>query len=128
MTSSAAEAIVDKIMVKLTILCIIEVTIANIRWRFGPPEPSPAFGSGLHDHWMSVNRSDEKGGGDMATTTLSTKTITEMVQKLGGLALSPSELEGLAPQLETLFRDIQTLESLDLGEVEPETLFDIQGE
>jgi Asp-tRNA(Asn)/Glu-tRNA(Gln) amidotransferase C subunit len=77
---------------------------------------------------MSVNRSDEEGGGDMATTTLSIKTITEMVQKLGGLALSPSELEGLAPQLETLFRDIQTLESLDLGEVEPETLFDIQGE
>jgi hypothetical protein len=76
---------------------------------------------------MSVNRSDEEGG-DMATTTLSTKTITEMVKKLGGLALSPSELQGLAPQLETLFRDIQTLESLDLGEVEPETLFDIQGE
>jgi Asp-tRNA(Asn)/Glu-tRNA(Gln) amidotransferase C subunit len=64
----------------------------------------------------------------MATTTLSTKTITEMVQKLGGLALSTSELEELAPQLETLFRDIQTLESIDLGEVEPETLFDIQGE
>jgi Asp-tRNA(Asn)/Glu-tRNA(Gln) amidotransferase C subunit len=76
---------------------------------------------------MSVHRSDEEGG-DMASTTLSTKTITEMVQKLGGLALSPSELQGLAPQLETLFRDIQTLESLDLGEVEPETLFDIQGE
>jgi len=76
---------------------------------------------------MSVHRSDEEGG-DMATTTLSTKTITEMVQKLGGLALSPSELQGLAPQLETLFRDIQTLESLELGEVEPETLFDIQGE
>jgi Asp-tRNA(Asn)/Glu-tRNA(Gln) amidotransferase C subunit len=77
---------------------------------------------------MSVNRSDEEGGGDMASTTLSKQTITEMVQKLGGLALSPSELQGLAPQLETLFRDIQTLESLDLGEVEPETLFDIQGE
>jgi Asp-tRNA(Asn)/Glu-tRNA(Gln) amidotransferase C subunit len=77
---------------------------------------------------MSVNRSAEEGAGDMAITTLSTKTITEMVQKLGGLALSPSELEGLAPQLETLFRDIHILESLDLGEVEPETLFDIQGE
>jgi Asp-tRNA(Asn)/Glu-tRNA(Gln) amidotransferase C subunit len=64
----------------------------------------------------------------MASTTLSKQTITEMVQKLGGLVLSPSELQGLAPQLETLFRDIQTLESLDLGEVEPETLFDIQGE
>ena len=64
----------------------------------------------------------------MARTTLSKQTITEMVQKLGGLALSPSELQGLAPQLETLFRDIQTLEALDLGEVEPETLFDIQGE
>jgi Asp-tRNA(Asn)/Glu-tRNA(Gln) amidotransferase C subunit len=64
----------------------------------------------------------------MATTTLSTQTITEMVQKLGGISLSPSELEGLAPQLETLYRDIQILESLDLGEVEPETLFDIQGE
>jgi Asp-tRNA(Asn)/Glu-tRNA(Gln) amidotransferase C subunit len=64
----------------------------------------------------------------MAATILSTETITEMVQKLGGLSLSPSELEGLAPQLETLYRDIQTLESIDLGEVEPETLFDIQGE
>ena len=64
----------------------------------------------------------------MATTTLSTETIAEMVHKLGGLSLSPSELEELAPQLETLYRDIQTLESLDLGEVEPETLFDIQGE
>ena len=64
----------------------------------------------------------------MATTTLSTQTISEMVHKLGGLALSPSELEGLAPQLETLFHDIQLLESIDLGEAEPETLFDIQGE
>jgi Asp-tRNA(Asn)/Glu-tRNA(Gln) amidotransferase C subunit len=64
----------------------------------------------------------------MATTTLSTQTITEMVNKLGSLSLSPSELEGLAPQLEALFRDIQILESIDLGEVEPETLFDIQGE
>jgi Asp-tRNA(Asn)/Glu-tRNA(Gln) amidotransferase C subunit len=64
----------------------------------------------------------------MATTTLSTETIAEMVRKLGGLSLSPSELQGLAPQLETLFQDIQTLESIDLGEVEPETLFDIQGE
>src|SRR6266511_317837 len=127
MASSAAEAIDDKIMVKMTNLCIIGVTIANIRWRVGLRGPSPSCGSGLHGHWMSVHRSDEEGG-DMATTTLSTKTITEMVQKLGGLALSPSELQGLAPQLETLFRDIQTLESLDLGEVEPETLFDIQGE
>jgi Asp-tRNA(Asn)/Glu-tRNA(Gln) amidotransferase C subunit len=64
----------------------------------------------------------------MATTTLSTQTITEMIHKLGGLSLSSSELEELAPQLETLFRDIQILESIDLGEVEPETLFDIQGE
>jgi hypothetical protein len=64
----------------------------------------------------------------MATTTLSTQTISEMVHKLGGLSLSPSELEELAPQLEALFRDIQILESIDLGEVEPETLFDIQGE
>jgi Asp-tRNA(Asn)/Glu-tRNA(Gln) amidotransferase C subunit len=64
----------------------------------------------------------------MATITLSTQTITEMVHKLGGLALSPSELEELAPHLETLFHDIHTLESIDLGEVEPETLFDIQGE
>jgi hypothetical protein len=64
----------------------------------------------------------------MATTTLSTQTISEMVHKLGGFSLSPSELEGLAPRLETLFRDIQLLESIDLGEVEPETLFDIQGE
>jgi Asp-tRNA(Asn)/Glu-tRNA(Gln) amidotransferase C subunit len=51
-----------------------------------------------------------------------------MVEKLGGLALSPSELEELAPHLETLFRDLQTLASVDLGEVEPETLFDVQGE
>jgi Asp-tRNA(Asn)/Glu-tRNA(Gln) amidotransferase C subunit len=64
----------------------------------------------------------------MATTTLSTQTITEMVNKLGGLSLSPSELEGMASQLETLFQDIQILESIDLGEAEPETLFDIQGE
>jgi Asp-tRNA(Asn)/Glu-tRNA(Gln) amidotransferase C subunit len=59
---------------------------------------------------------------------LSAQTISEMVHKLGGLSLSPSELEGLAPQLETLFSDLQILESIDLGEVEPETLFDIQGE
>jgi Asp-tRNA(Asn)/Glu-tRNA(Gln) amidotransferase C subunit len=64
----------------------------------------------------------------MATTTLSPQTIAEMVHKLGGLALSPSELEELAPHLETLFRDIQILESIDLGEVEPETLFDLQRE
>jgi Asp-tRNA(Asn)/Glu-tRNA(Gln) amidotransferase C subunit len=64
----------------------------------------------------------------MATTTLSIETISEMVHKLGGLSLSTAELEELAPQLETLFRDIQTLEAIDLGEVEPETLFDIQGE
>ena len=54
----------------------------------------------------------------MATTTLSIETITEMVHKLGGLSLSPAELEGLAPQLETLFHDIHILESIDLGEVE----------
>lgn len=64
----------------------------------------------------------------MATTMLSTRTMSEMVQKLGGLSLSPSEIEGLAPHIETLLNDIQTLESLDLGEVEPETLFDVQGE
>jgi hypothetical protein len=64
----------------------------------------------------------------MPTITLSTQTISEMVHKLGGMELSPSELKALAPQLETLFHDIHTLESIDLGEVEPETLFDIQGE
>ena len=64
----------------------------------------------------------------MALTTLSTQTMNEMVQKLGGLALSPSELEGLAPQFQMLLRDIETLETLDLGEAEPEALFDIQGE
>lgn len=64
----------------------------------------------------------------MATTTLSPQTIAEMVRKLGGLSLSPSELEELAPHLETLFRDLHTLESIDLGEVEPETLFDVQRE
>ena len=64
----------------------------------------------------------------MATTTLSTETIAEMVQKLGGLSPSPSELEGLAPQFQMLLRDIALLETLDLGEAEPETLFDIQGE
>ena len=64
----------------------------------------------------------------MVTTTLSPQTIAEMVEKLGGLALSPSELQELAPHLETLYRDLHTLASLDLGEVEPETLFDMQGE
>ena len=64
----------------------------------------------------------------MAITTLSPQTITEMVEKLGGLRLSPSELEELAPHLETLYRDLHTLASVDLGEVEPETLFDVQGE
>jgi len=64
----------------------------------------------------------------MAPTTLSIATITEMVHKLGGLSLSAAELEELAPQLETLFHDIPTLEAIDLGEVEPETLFDVQGE
>lgn len=67
-------------------------------------------------------------GGEMAATTLSPQTIGEMVSKLGGLSLSPSELEELAPHLETLFSDLQTLTSIDLGEVEPETLFDVQGE
>jgi len=67
-------------------------------------------------------------GVDMAPTTLSIATITEMVHKLGGLSLSAAELEELAPQLETLFHDIHTLEAIDLGEVEPETLFDVQGE
>lgn len=64
----------------------------------------------------------------MAITTLSPQTITEMVEKLGGLALSPSELEELAPYLETLYHDLHILASVDLGEVEPETLFDVQGE
>jgi Asp-tRNA(Asn)/Glu-tRNA(Gln) amidotransferase C subunit len=64
----------------------------------------------------------------MATTTLSTQTITEMVEKLAGLSLSLSELEQLAPHLEALYHDLQTLASIDLGEVEPETLFDVQGE
>jgi hypothetical protein len=64
----------------------------------------------------------------MVTTTLSPQTIAEMIEKLGGLALSPSELEELAPHLETLYRDLHTLASVDLGEVEPETLFDVQGE
>jgi Asp-tRNA(Asn)/Glu-tRNA(Gln) amidotransferase C subunit len=80
------------------------------------------------EHYRSSLHHSDVEGGDMATTTLSTETIAEMVHKLGGLSLSPSELQGLAPQLETLFQDIQTLESIDLGEVEPETLFDIQGE
>jgi len=64
----------------------------------------------------------------MAATTLSPQTIGEMVRKLGGLSLAPSELEELAPHLEALFSDLQTLTSIDLGEVEPETLFDVQGE
>ena len=46
----------------------------------------------------------------------------------GGPYISPSELEELAPHLETLSRDLHTLASVDLGEVEPETLFDVQGE
>jgi Asp-tRNA(Asn)/Glu-tRNA(Gln) amidotransferase C subunit len=64
----------------------------------------------------------------MATTILSPQTIAEMLAKLGGLALSPAELEELAPQLETLFHDLHTLEGVDLGEVEPETLFEVRGE
>jgi Asp-tRNA(Asn)/Glu-tRNA(Gln) amidotransferase C subunit len=64
----------------------------------------------------------------MATTTLSTKTIIEMVGKLAGLSLSPSELEELAPHLDALYSDLQALSAIDLGEVEPETSFDVQGE
>ena len=64
----------------------------------------------------------------MATTILSPHTIAEMLAKLGGLSLSPAELEELAPRLETLFHDLHTLEEIDLGEVEPETLFDVRGE
>jgi hypothetical protein len=82
---------------------------------------------GKHRQWPSIFQSDAEGG-EMAATTLSPQTIGEMVRKLGGLALSPSELEELAPHLETLFSDLQTLASVDLGEVEPETLFDVQGE
>jgi Asp-tRNA(Asn)/Glu-tRNA(Gln) amidotransferase C subunit len=67
-------------------------------------------------------------GGEMATTILSSQTIGEMVAKLGSLALSPSELEELAPHLETLYQDLQILASVDLGEVEPETMFDVHGE
>jgi hypothetical protein len=95
--------------------------------RLGLPASYLSVRGKAEDDRLSMHHSDERGGA-MATTMLSTQTISEMVQKLGGLALSPSEIEGLAPQLATLFRDIQTLESLDLGEVEPETLFDIQGE
>jgi hypothetical protein len=64
----------------------------------------------------------------MAATTLSPQTIAEMLEKLGGVTLSPAELEELAPHLETLFHDLQTLASVDLGEVEPATLSDVQGE
>ena len=64
----------------------------------------------------------------MATTTLSPQTIAEMIEKLAGHTLSPSELEELAPHLETLYHDLHTLASVDLGEVEPETLFDMQRE
>ena len=94
--------------------------------KFSYPQ-GVSSGLGLHRQRPRMPHSDVEGG-EMVTTTLSPQTIAEMVHKLGGLSLSSSELEELAPQLETLFRDIQTLESLDLGEVEPETLFDIQGE
>jgi hypothetical protein len=64
----------------------------------------------------------------MAPTTLSPQTIAEMVAKLAGLKLSLADLEELAPHLEALYHDLHTLASVDLGEVEPETLFDVQGE
>jgi Asp-tRNA(Asn)/Glu-tRNA(Gln) amidotransferase C subunit len=57
-----------------------------------------------------------------------TQALVEVAQRLGGLSLSQAELEAIAPQLETLLSDIRMLEALDLGEVEPETLFDMQGE
>jgi hypothetical protein len=75
---------------------------------------------------VDVSRSGVEGG--RMATTLSPQTVREMFQKLGGLSLPSSELEGLAPQIEMLLSDIELLETLDLGEAEPETLFDIQGE
>jgi hypothetical protein len=117
----------DKIILDMIILYVVDITtMENSAERFDHPLGSSPW-PGIYRRRPSVHTSDVEGE-DMATTTLSTQTITEMVNKLGGLSLSPSELEGLAPQLETLFRDIQILESIDLGEAEPETLFDIQGE
>lgn len=64
----------------------------------------------------------------MANAASLTRALAEVAEKLGGLSLTAADLEALAPQLETLLSDLQLLESLDLGEIEPETLFDMQGE
>lgn len=64
----------------------------------------------------------------MANAASLTRALAEVAEKLGGLSLTTADLEALAPQLETLLSDLQLLESLDLGEIEPETLFDMQGE
>jgi Asp-tRNA(Asn)/Glu-tRNA(Gln) amidotransferase C subunit len=63
----------------------------------------------------------------MADNPLSPHTLAAIVEKLAGLSLTPSDLETLGAELETLLDDVRILDALDLGDVEPETLFDMQG-
>jgi Asp-tRNA(Asn)/Glu-tRNA(Gln) amidotransferase C subunit len=63
----------------------------------------------------------------MADSPLSPRTLAEIVEKLAGLSLTPSDLEALGAELETLLDDVRILDALELGDVEPETLFDMQG-
>jgi hypothetical protein len=63
----------------------------------------------------------------MTDGPLSPDTLAEVAEKLAGLSLTPADLDALAAELEALREDVRTLEGIDLGDVEPETLFDMQG-
>jgi Asp-tRNA(Asn)/Glu-tRNA(Gln) amidotransferase C subunit len=63
----------------------------------------------------------------MADNPLSPHILAAIAEKLAGLSLTPSDLEVLGAELETLLDDVRILDALDLGDVEPETLFDMQG-
>jgi Asp-tRNA(Asn)/Glu-tRNA(Gln) amidotransferase C subunit len=58
---------------------------------------------------------------------LSPHTLAELAEKLAGLALTPADLEAMGAELAALLDDVHVLDQLDLDEVEPETLFDMQG-
>ena len=79
---------------------------------------------------LDLSRSPTSRGdpeGNMADSPLSPHTLAEIAEKLAGLSLTPSDLEALGAELETLLDDVPILDALDLGDVEPETLFDMQG-
>ena len=78
---------------------------------------------------MGANREMEKDAlsRPYSESPLSPHALAELAEKLAGLALTPADLEEMGAELAALLDDVRVLDQLDLDEVEPETLFDMQG-